>query len=128
MSDTGVIVTLSPRDYDAVLLDLDGVLTRTASAHAAAWKKLFDAFLEGRAAEMGELFVPFDIDADYRRYVDGKPRYDGAIAFLAARSIEQPAGTPEDAPGLLTVHALAQNARAARGMADAAELMTYGFS
>jgi hypothetical protein len=51
-SDTGVIVTLSPRDYDAVLFDLDGVLTRMASAHDAAWKKLFDAFLERHAVEM----------------------------------------------------------------------------
>jgi beta-phosphoglucomutase family hydrolase len=107
VSDTGVIVTLSPRDYDAVLFDLDGVLTRTASVHAAAWKKVFDTFLERRAAEMGEPFVPFDIDADYRRYVDGKPRDDGVAAFLAARSIELPAGTPEDGPGLHTVHALA---------------------
>jgi beta-phosphoglucomutase-like phosphatase (HAD superfamily) len=73
----GAIVTASPRDYDAVLFDLDGVLTRTASVHAAAWKKLFDTFLEARAAEMGEPFVPFDIDADYRRYVDAKPRYHG---------------------------------------------------
>jgi beta-phosphoglucomutase family hydrolase len=106
MSDTGVIVTLSPRDYDAVLFDLDGVLTRTATVHAAAWKKLFDGFLEARAAEMGEPFVPFDIDADYHRYVDGKPRYDGVAAFLAARSIDLPAGTPEDGAGLYTVHAL----------------------
>jgi beta-phosphoglucomutase family hydrolase len=107
VSDTGVIVTLSPRDYDAVLFDLDGVLTRTASVHAAAWKKLFDAFLERRAAQMGEPFVPFDLDADYRRYVDGKPRYDGVAAFLAARSIDLPPGTPEDGPGLHTAHALA---------------------
>jgi len=106
VSDTGVIVTLSPRDCDAVLFDLDGVLTRTASVHAAAWKKLFDAFLERRAAETGEPVVPFDIDADYRRHVDGKPRYDGVAAFLAARSIALPAGTPEDGPGLQTVHAL----------------------
>jgi beta-phosphoglucomutase-like phosphatase (HAD superfamily) len=63
VSDTGVIVTLSPRDYDAVLFDLDGVLTRTASVHAAAWKKLFAAFLERRAADMGEPFVPFGIGA-----------------------------------------------------------------
>jgi alpha,alpha-trehalase len=74
--------------------------------HAVAWKKLFDAFLERRAAKMGERFVPFDIDADYRRYVDGKPRCDGAAAFLASRSIELPAGTPEDSPDLHTVHAL----------------------
>ena len=60
-------------------------LTRTASVHAAAWKRLFDEFLEQRAADTGEAFVPFDIDADYRRYVDGKPRYDGVAAFLVAR-------------------------------------------
>ena len=77
-----VIITLSPRDYDAVLFDLDGVLTRTAGVHAAAWKKLFDGFLERRATRLGEPFVPFNIDADYPRYVDGKPRYDGVSAFL----------------------------------------------
>jgi hypothetical protein len=55
---------------------------------------------------MGEPFVAFDIDADYHRYVDGRPRYDGVAAFLAARSIELPAGTPEDGPGLQTVHTL----------------------
>jgi len=61
------VITLSPRDYDAVLFDLDGVLTRTASVHAAAWKKLFDGFLEQRATQAGEPFVPFDIDTDYPR-------------------------------------------------------------
>ena len=76
------VVTLSPRDYDAVLFDLDGVLTKTASVHAAAWKRLFDGFLEQRAADTGEAFIPFDIDTDYRRYVDGKPRYDGVASFL----------------------------------------------
>ena len=100
MSDTGVIATVSPRDYDAVLFDLDGILTRTASVHAAVWKKPFDAFLERRTTEMGEPFVAFDIEADYRRYVDGRPRYDGVAAFLAARSLELPAGTREDGPSL----------------------------
>jgi Wax ester synthase/diacylglycerol acyltransferase catalytic domain len=106
VSGTGAVLTLSPRDYDAVLFDLDGVLTRTASVHAAAWKKLFDAFLGRRAADIGEPFVPFDIDSDYRRYVDGKPRHDGVAAFLAARSIDLPLGTAEDGPGLQTQHAL----------------------
>ena len=87
-----VVTTLSPRDYDAVLFDLDGVLTRTASVHASAWKKLFDSFLEQRATQTGEPFVPFDIDADYHRYVDGKPRYDGVAAFLESRRIELPMG------------------------------------
>lgn len=84
------VITLSPRDYDAVLLDLDGVLTRTASVHAAAWKKLFDWFLQQRATQAGEPFVPFDIATDYPRYVDGKPRYDGVAAFLKSRGIELP--------------------------------------
>jgi beta-phosphoglucomutase family hydrolase len=82
------IITLSARDHDAVLFDLDGVLTRTASVHAAAWKRLFDEFLEQRSAETGEPFVPFDVDEDYRQHVDGKPREDGVTAFLASRSIE----------------------------------------
>jgi beta-phosphoglucomutase family hydrolase len=106
MTSTTPVVTLSPRDYDAVLFDLDGVLTKTASVHAAAWKRLFDEFLKQRAADPGEPFVPFDIDADYRRYVDGKPRYDGVAAFLESRGIELPFGTAEDAPGAQTVHGL----------------------
>src|SRR3990172_2353014 len=100
------LVTLSPRDYDAVLFDLDGVLTRTASVHAAAWKKLFDGFLEQRATEAGEAFVPFDIATDYPRHVDGKPRYDGVAAFLAARGIELPLGTADDGAEVQSVHAL----------------------
>jgi beta-phosphoglucomutase family hydrolase len=106
MTSIAPVVTLSPRDYDAVLFDLDGVLTRTARVHAAAWKKLFDTFLQQRAAVTGEAFAPFDIDADYRRYVDGKPRYDGVASFLQARGIELPFGTPEDSPGVQTVHGL----------------------
>jgi beta-phosphoglucomutase-like phosphatase (HAD superfamily) len=106
MTGIAPVVTLSPRDYDAVLFDLDGVLTKTAGVHAAAWKKLFDGFLEQHAAATGEAFVPFDIDADYRRYVDGKPRYDGVAAFLEARGIEVPWGAPEDPPGTHTVQAL----------------------
>lgn len=74
MNATGALVTLSPRDFDAVLFDLDGVLAPTASAHAAAWNRLFANLLRRRAETSGEPFVPFDIDADYRRYVDGKPR------------------------------------------------------
>ena len=60
MTGTAPVVTVSPRDYDAVLFDLDGVLTKTASVHAAAWKRLFDEFLERRAEATGEPFVPFD--------------------------------------------------------------------
>jgi beta-phosphoglucomutase family hydrolase len=108
VSGTGPVVTLSPRDYDAALFDLDGVLTKTASVHAAAWKQLFDEFLEERAAAAGEDFVPFDIEIDYSRYVDGKPRLDGVTAFLASRAIALPLGTPEDESGAQSAQALAK--------------------
>ena len=90
-------------DFDAVLFDLDGVLTSTARVHSVCWKRMFDAFLRQRAAETGEEFTPFDPDADYKRYVDGKPRYDGVRSFLESRGIELPYGDPGDPPGTLSV-------------------------
>jgi beta-phosphoglucomutase-like phosphatase (HAD superfamily) len=74
--------------YDAVLLDLDGVITDTANIHAACWKQMFDAYLQQRAAESGEPFRPFEIATDYRLYVDGKPRFDGVRDFLTSRGIQ----------------------------------------
>jgi beta-phosphoglucomutase family hydrolase len=74
--------------FDAFLLDLDGVITRTAAVHARAWKRLFDEYLAGRAARSGGAYVPFDVEADYRRYVDGKPRPAGVRSFLGSRGIE----------------------------------------
>jgi trehalose-phosphatase len=82
---------------------MDGVITDTASVHAAAWKRLFDDFLRGRSEQEGEPFVPFDADADYRRYVDGRARYDGVREFLASRSISLPEGDPSDSPDHETV-------------------------
>ncbi|HEY8507218.1 MAG TPA: beta-phosphoglucomutase family hydrolase [Steroidobacteraceae bacterium] len=108
MSVSSAVVTLSPRDYDAVLFDLDGVLTPTASVHAKAWKRLFDDFLKHRAQQTGEPFVPFDSAADYARYVDGKPREEGAIAFLRSRGIDLPPGTESDPPGETSIRALAK--------------------
>lgn len=108
MSGIGQVVTLSPRDYDAVLFDLDGVLTNTASVHAAAWKRLFDEFLERRAALSGQALVPFDAETDYRLHVDGKRRLDGVTDFLASRGIALPLGTPQDADDAQTVQALAR--------------------
>jgi beta-phosphoglucomutase-like phosphatase (HAD superfamily) len=55
--------------YDAVLLDLDGVITDTANLHAACWKQMFDEYLQKLAAQRGEVFRPFDLAADYRLYV-----------------------------------------------------------
>jgi beta-phosphoglucomutase family hydrolase len=84
--------------FDAVLFDLDGVLTSTAKIHAACWKSMFDDFLKERADTGGEPFAPFDIEDDYKAYVDGKPRYEGVRSFLEARSITLPDGSPADDP------------------------------
>jgi beta-phosphoglucomutase family hydrolase len=92
--------------YDAVLLDLDGVITDTAKLHAACWKEMFDAFLQKRAAERDEAFRPFDIDMDYRLHVDGKPRFDGVRDFLGSRGIQLPEGSPDDFPQTETVGGL----------------------
>jgi beta-phosphoglucomutase family hydrolase len=89
--------------YDAVLFDLDGVITDTASLHAASWKRMFDEYLQERASLSGEAFRPFDIASDYRLYVDGKPRYDGVRDFLASRGIQLPEGSSDDAPQAETV-------------------------
>jgi beta-phosphoglucomutase family hydrolase len=96
-----------PDGTRACLFDLDGVLTDTASVHAAAWKQMFDDYLEGRADRDGTPFVPFDVKADYGPYVDGKPRLAGTDAFLRSRGIVLPAGGPGDDPDAETVFALA---------------------
>jgi beta-phosphoglucomutase family hydrolase len=82
--------------FDAVLLDLDGVITDTASVHAACWKQMFDEYLQKRATQRGEVFRPFDLAVDYRLYVDGKPRFDGVRDFLTSRDIRLPEGSPDD--------------------------------
>jgi alpha,alpha-trehalase len=85
MSDP--LVTIDPDRYDALVFDLDGVITDTAAVHLCAWRRLFDAFLASRPPRPGEDLRPFT-DDDYRRYVDGKPRYDGVRSFLVARGID----------------------------------------
>jgi beta-phosphoglucomutase family hydrolase len=80
------------RQHAGVLFDLDGVITPTAEIHEHAW---------------GELFADFDYtEADYLRYIDGKPRYDGVRSFLASRDITLPEGHPDDPPGDDTVCAM----------------------
>jgi len=88
------------------LFDLDGVLTDTASVHAAAWKQMFDDYLRIRAERDGTPFVPFDVKSDYGPYVDGKPRLAGTDSFLRSRGIELPAGGPGDPPDAETIYAL----------------------
>jgi beta-phosphoglucomutase family hydrolase len=95
-----------PSSIRACLFDLDGVLTQSATLHAAAWKQMFDAFLRRRGEATGSAFEPFDAENDYHEFVDGKLRYDGVRSFLASRGIELPEGEPGDSPGTETVIAL----------------------
>lgn len=97
-----------PTSIRACLFDLDGVLTRTATVHARAWKDMFDAFLRDRAQQTAVPFVPFDAGGDYGRYVDGKLRLEGTRSFLASREIELPEGEPDDRPGAATLHGLSK--------------------
>jgi beta-phosphoglucomutase family hydrolase len=94
---------ISKEAFDAVLFDLDGVLTATAKIHAACWKSMFDDFLKKRAAEHGEPFQPFEIATDYKLYVDGRLRYDGVRGFLESRDIQLPHGNPGDPPSYETI-------------------------
>jgi len=92
--------------YDAVIFDLDGVVTDTASVHAAAWAELFDEALHDPRAGLTAP-VPFDLRDDYRRYVDGRSREDGVVAFLGSRGVDIPLGQEGDPSGVWTVHGLA---------------------
>jgi beta-phosphoglucomutase family hydrolase len=108
--------------YQAILFDMDGVITNTASIHAACWKTMFDEYLQKRAREKGLAFLPFDVATDYKAYVDGKPRYNGVRDFLKSRGIVLPEGTPEDPSTAQTVCGLGNrkddlvNARFAEGV------------
>jgi beta-phosphoglucomutase family hydrolase len=95
-----------PDGTRACLFDLDGVLTDTASVHAASWKQVFDDYLRARAERDGTPFRPFDASADYGPYVDGKPRLAGTDSFLRSRGIELPEGDPADPPGTETLYGL----------------------
>lgn len=95
-----------PDGVRACLFDMDGVLTQTATVHAAAWKQMFDEYLRRRAARTGEEFRAFDQAADYITYVDGKPRADGTRSFLRSRGITLPEGAPDDPPDAETVAGL----------------------
>ncbi|GAA0485290.1 beta-phosphoglucomutase family hydrolase [Streptomyces sp. NPDC046215] len=98
-----------PSDIRACLFDLDGVLTRTATVHAAAWKATFDDFLRARD---GAGFRPFDAVADYDAYVDGLPRADGVRSFLLSRGIRLPEGDAGDPPEADTVQGLGKRKNA----------------
>jgi beta-phosphoglucomutase family hydrolase len=94
-----------PDGVNTCLFDLDGVLTQTAKVHFAAWKQMFDEYLEQRVERSGEEFREFT-QGDYDEYVDGKPRYEGVQSFLESRVIELPRGKPDDPPDAETVDGL----------------------
>ncbi len=88
-------------DYDAVLFDLDGVVTPTAEVHMLAWAEMFNAFLDGYDGTATDRSTY--TDADYFAHVDGKPRFDGVRDFLDSRGIDLPEGDVDDAPTEETV-------------------------
>ena len=106
MTDSSKPPLTIPSNIRAFLFDMDGVLTQTATVHAAAWKEMFDAFLQQQADESGEEFAPFEIATDYVKYVDGKLRQDGVRSFLESRGISVPEGTRDDDEHEDTIHGL----------------------
>jgi len=101
-------ITIDPAAFDAVIFDMDGVVTDTAKTHAIAWKTMFDEYLGERTDRTGERFESFDIESDYLSYVDGRPRCDGANAFLMSRGIELPWGEHGDSTDLETVYGVSR--------------------
>ena len=93
---------MNKNNFEAVIFDLDGVVTKTATTHSRAWKKMFDHYLLERSKKGNEVFIEFTPD-DYLTFVDGKPRYEGVNSFLESRNIELTFGTPDDNPELETV-------------------------
>lgn len=99
---------------DGVIFDLDGVITDTAQVHAKAWQELFDGFFsecgdhhDGQGPEADAL-RPFDLDGEYRAFVDGKPSQEGVISLLEARGISMPIGRRDDPAGSATVYGMAR--------------------
>lgn len=94
------MIPLEKGKTDAVIFDLDGVITDTRRAHEAAWKQLFDEYLKEQTHQSD--VAPFSRE-DYSEYLDGKPRYDGVRDFLASRHIQLPWGDPADSPEQETI-------------------------
>ncbi|WP_292936238.1 beta-phosphoglucomutase family hydrolase [Noviherbaspirillum sp.] len=104
--------TLTRTRFDAVLFDLDGVVTKTATVHARAWKAMFDDFLQEWSKQSGREQPPFDIVQDYARFVDGLPRHEGIRRFLASRDIVLPQGDAFDPPEAHTMSGLGKRKNA----------------
>ncbi|MDD5701260.1 MAG: HAD hydrolase-like protein [Dehalococcoidales bacterium] len=98
--------TISLENIKTVIFDMDGVITSSAKEHAASWKRMFDEYLAQRSERSGEQYAPFDIETDYRLYIDGKPRAEGAKSFLESRGINLPYGNIDDSRDSETVWGL----------------------
>ena len=94
---------MSEYSFDAVIFDLDGVVTQTARVHSLAWKRMFDDYLRLREEKYGEPFKEFTHEKDYLSFVDGKPRYKGVESFLISRGINLDFGDPSDSPDAETI-------------------------
>ena len=117
---------VTPERFDAVLFDLDGVITDTARIHTRCWKEMFDAFLAERTPRPGERLDPFDADHDYHQHVDGKPRYDGVRDFLRSRGIDLPEGSRDSPQSEESVHGLGNRKdRMVNEAIAAGEVRTY---
>lgn len=108
-------------NFDAVVFDMDGVVTDTASVHARAWQRMFDEYLARRAGPPGTPFTAFVPGSDYRKFVDGKPRYEGVDSFLRSRGIRLPWGAPDDPADRETVCGLGNRKNALFNEVVAAE-------
>ena len=116
-------VPLSRDRFDAVLFEMDGVVTETAEGHASAWKRTFDAILRLR---VGDAFQPFDTERDYRTYVDGRPRHDGIRSFLDSRGVALPFGSPGDPPDAMTICGVGSRKNGVfQGWLEAERVKTY---
>ena len=89
--------------FDAVIFDLDGVITKTALVHSSAWSHMFNDYLKFRGKEYNEKQREFTHENDYLPFVDGKPRYKGVSDFLDSREIRIPYGESSDSAGMETV-------------------------
>jgi len=95
-------------EITACLFDLDGVLTDSGVLHAWAWGEVLDQFLQRVSEQAGWHFIPFDRNADYREYMDGRPRLEGIHAFLGSRGIRLPEGRFDDPAEAHTAYGLAR--------------------
>jgi len=97
---------MNKSSIEAVIFDLDGVITNSTPLHSQAWKEMFDQFLKAQTEKTSTPFQEFTHEGDYLKYVDGKPRYIGVKSFLESRGIDLPFGDPSQEPGQDTICAL----------------------